>query len=306
MSHKIKIATRSSKLALWQANYIQDLLEKNGIESELLTFETKGDKILDVSLGKIGSKGLFTEELEQCLLNGTADIAVHSAKDLPSSLPRDLEIIAFTEREEFHDVLVSDQELDFTKPFRIGSSSTRRIALLSKYYPQLEVVPMRGNLQTRIKKMRDGDCDALMLAYAGVFRMGYAPLIKHQFDALQIVPPVGQGALAIEASVTINSVLRSRIIEICNNPQTNLCLSAERNFLAYLNGGCSVPIFAKATLFADKIELMGGIISLDGKKEIRVQSSTNQENAINLGIDLAKELLAKGGDIILEEIKKQL
>lgn len=306
MTQIIKIATRSSLLAMWQAEHIQALLLENGLKSELITFETKGDKILDRSLSKIGSKGLFTEELETSLLNGEAHIAVHSAKDLPSSLPDELEIIAFTKRELFHDVLVSDLDLDLTKKIKIGSSSTRRIALLKRYYPNFELVPMRGNLQTRIQKMRNGDCEALMLAYAGVHRMGYAEMIRHEFATDEIVPPVGQGALALEASKDLDENVKQKIRQICNDLETEQCLLAERSFLKIMEGGCSVPIFAFATLENNTLDMNAGIISLDGKKEIRLSKTGLNTEAEKLGADLANNLLSIGGKEILKEIKEQL
>lgn len=302
----IKIATRSSKLALWQAYHIQDLLKTVGLDSELLTFETKGDKILDQSLSKIGSKGLFTEELEGSLLTGEAQIAVHSAKDLPSTLPDELEIIAFTEREAFHDVLVSDQEIDLSKKIVVGTSSTRRIALLKHFYPHFEIVPMRGNLQTRIQKMRDGDCDVLMLAYAGVHRMGYSEMIKHHFDVNEIVPPVGQGTLALEASKTLDSEIKNKIVSACIDIDTTFCLQAERSFLKVMEGGCSIPIYAKATLEGEQLTIKSGIISLDGKQKLDLNITGNKQEALALGEQLAQELLAKGGKEILEKIKEQL
>lgn len=300
----IKIGTRSSKLALWQAYHVQDLLKAVGLESELVTFETKGDKILDKSLSKIGSKGLFTQELESSLLAQETHLAVHSAKDLPSRLPEELEIIAFSEREKFHDVLVSNQAVDLTQKIRIGTSSTRRIALLKHFYPHLEPVPMRGNLQTRIAKMQNGDCDALMLAYAGVHRMGYSHLIQHHFDIDQITPPVGQGSLAIEAATSLDATLKAQITKAIEHKPSALCLMAERSFLKVMDGGCSVPIFAYARLEGDQILLQGGIISLDGQQKIDVNGSST--DPIALGQRLAGELLYLGGDHLLRAIKKTL
>ena len=176
----IRIGTRSSRLAVWQAEHIQSLLQEGGLTSELVLIETKGDLVLDRSLAKIGSKGVFTQELEDQLRTGAIDIAVHSAKDLPSNLPSDLHIIAFTEREPANDVLVSrNTNLSLTsgEAFRIGTSSTRRVAMLKHYCPHLTTVDMRGNLQTRLRKLDEGQCDALLLAYAGVHRMGYDDLI---------------------------------------------------------------------------------------------------------------------------------
>lgn len=301
---KIKIGTRSSKLALWQAYHVQDLLKAIGLESELVTFETKGDKILDKSLSKIGSKGLFTEELESSLLAGETHLAVHSAKDLPSRLPEGLEIIAFSEREQFHDVLVSETTIDLTQKMRIGTSSTRRIALLKHFYPNLEAVPMRGNLQTRIAKMQNGDCDALMLAYAGVHRMGYSKMIQHHFEIDKITPPVGQGSLAIEVATSLDTAIKTKITRAIEHKASALCLLAERSFLAVMDGGCSVPIFAYAYLEGEKIVLKGGIVSLDGQQKIDVNGSDN--DPVTLGNSLAHQLLSLGGDKILTEIKKTL
>lgn len=303
---KIKIGTRSSKLALWQAYHIQDLLSAVGLESELVTFETKGDKILDKSLSKIGSKGLFTEELETSLLRGETHIAVHSAKDLPSVLPKELEIISFTEREESQDVLVSEKNLSISDEFVVGTSSTRRVALLKYFYPHLKIVPMRGNLQTRMAKMQSGDCDALMLAYAGVKRMGYDKHVKHHFAQDEITPPVGQGALALEASKTLDKTIRKKIIEACSHHNSSICLETERAFLKVMNGGCSVPIFARAILKDGEIHLNGGIVSLDGSKKIDVAGVATVSVGVKLGSGLAKELLSTGGEEILNGIKKEL
>lgn len=204
---KIQIGTRKSKLALWQAYYVQDQLHKAGVDTEIITMETKGDKILDTSIAKIGSKGVFTEELEEQLSNGGIDIAVHSAKDMPSVLPDSFELIAFTDREKSEDVLVSHNPNltleDQTKKTIIGTSSVRRRALLKLYYPHVETVDIRGNLQTRIKKMKDGLCDGIMLAYAGVHRMNMESLIVQKFPVNKFVPPVGQGCVAIEAAGTL-------------------------------------------------------------------------------------------------------
>lgn len=303
---KVKIGTRSSKLALWQAYHIQELLSHVGVESELVTFETKGDKILDKSLSKIGSKGLFTEELETSLLKGETHIAVHSAKDLPSSLPDELEIISFTEREDTQDVLVSEKDLSVADSIVVGTSSTRRVALLKHFYPHLEIVPMRGNLQTRVAKMQNGDCDALMLAYAGVKRMGYDHLVKHHFSQDEITPPVGQGALALEASKKLDLKLKDKIIEACSEKISTVCLTAERSFLKVMNGGCSVPIFAFATVQNENVQMKGGIVSLDGKEKINVSGNCPISEADKLGKQLADELLTNGGLQILNEIKTEL
>ncbi len=300
---KIKIGTRGSKLALWQAHYIADELHKGGLETEIITIETKGDKILDVSIAKIGSKGVFTEEIEEQLASGAIDIAVHSAKDMQSILPDGFELIAFTEREKAHDVIVSDQkDFDITKPLTIGTSSTRRIALLNKYYPQIKTVPVRGNLQTRITKMKEGACNGLFLAYAGVHRMGYDEMIAHEFSTDEFVPAVGQGSVAIECSGQLDSQKKEKVRELTNDPKTELRLLAERAYLRKLEGGCSIPVFA----LADDEKLTGGIISLDGKELIHETIFIDNNNPEEAGIALADRVFSLGGDRILKKIKNDL
>ncbi|NVK49468.1 MAG: hydroxymethylbilane synthase, partial [Cyclobacteriaceae bacterium] len=218
---KIKIGTRGSKLALWQAYHVQDLLNNSGIESEIVIIDTKGDQILDVSISKIGSKGVFTQELEDQLLDGRIDIAVHSAKDMQSNLPEEFEIIAFTKRERANDVLLSNQSgislKNSDKPLVLGTSSTRRVATLKHFYPHLKTVEVRGNLQTRIRKMEEGLCDALLLAYAGVHRMGYNDRIVEELSLEEFIPAVGQGSVAIESSRNLDFAIRNQIVEACND-----------------------------------------------------------------------------------------
>ena len=202
----IKIGTRASKLALWQAYYVADLLKQAGMESEIVQIDTKGDQVLDVSISKIGSKGVFTQELEDQLLDGRIDIAVHSAKDMPSRLGEGLELIAFSVREQAQDVLLSTKKGVSLSDSHlvVGTSSTRRIATLKHFYPHVNTVEVRGNLQTRIRKMEEGLCDALLLAYAGVFRMGYADSVGEHLDINQFIPAVGQGSIAIEACTSLD------------------------------------------------------------------------------------------------------
>lgn len=305
----IKIGTRGSKLALWQAYYIQELLEKQGATSEIIIINTKGDKILDRALSKIGSKGVFTEELEEQLLNGEIDIAVHSAKDLQSDLGEKLSIIAFTEREKTSDVLVSNNKnIDFNKKsnITIGTSSTRRVAMLKSKYPQINIVDMRGNLQSRIKKMEAGACDALMLAYAGVHRMELLDYIIHDFDINIFTPPVGQGCVAIETANNLNIEKRTFVRNACNNNESEHCLLVERAFLKKLQGGCSIPVFGNAIIENDQIIFTAGIISLDGNKSVIKSLTADLGDSGNLGIKMAEEILANGGKEILDKIKSEL
>jgi hydroxymethylbilane synthase len=311
---KIKIGTRGSKLALWQAYYVEDKLKAKGVETEIVIIETKGDKILDRSLSKIGSKGVFTEELEDQLRSGEIDIAVHSAKDLQSELAADLEIIAFTERELVNDVLVSfnkNLSLQSGEPFVVGTSSTRRVAMLKYYYPHIQVVDMRGNLQTRLRKLEEKQCDALLLAYAGVHRMHYDDLIAEHLPLTEFVPPVGQGCVAIEAAKGLAEEKRLMIALLINDAQTQKCLLAERAYLKRLQGGCSIPSFGKASLEPDEqggihLKMTAGLISLDGKKLIKVVEETTVDDPEALGIKVAERVLADGGHEILREIRAKL
>lgn len=305
--NKIKIGTRGSKLALWQAYHIQGLLKAKEIASEIVTIETIGDKILDVSISKIGSKGVFTEEIEDQLAEGNIDIAVHSAKDMQSTLPEGFELIAFTEREIVNDVLVSTKgEIDLQSDLLIGTSSTRRIAMLKHFYPSLRTTPVRGNLQTRIKKMEEGACDALMLAYAGMHRMGYDTMIKYHMPIHEFTPAVGQGSVAIECAVSLEASKKEMIRNAVNDPATETRLLAERAFLKKLDGGCSIPVFGLANYENDEIIMEGGIVSLDGKIMIRKSAKGSKDNPKNIGLKLAEEVLEAGGDKILAEIKAQL
>lgn len=302
----IKIGTRGSKLALWQADYIEQKLQAVGVSTEIIIIETKGDKILDRALSKIGSKGVFTEELEEQLLDGRIDIAVHSAKDLQSDLGEDFEVIAFTEREKINDVLVSrNNKLDVHngEPFVIGTSSTRRVAMLRAYFPHLKVVDMRGNLQTRIRKLDENHCDALLLAYAGVHRMGYHDMIIHEFGSQQFTPAVGQGSVAIEVSKNLAQEKKEVIKSACNHPETEHRLRLERTFLRTMNGGCSIPVFGLAT----SNMFTAGIISLNGQEIIRktIQLDTEMIPEV-IGKRVAETVLAAGGERILKNIRESM
>lgn len=308
MNHTVKIGTRGSKLALWQAYHVEELLQKAGLSTQIVIIDTKGDQVLDVSISKIGSKGVFTQEIEDQLLDGRIDIAVHSAKDMQSNLDEQFEIIAFTEREKENDILLSRKKgisiSDPSKPLLLGTSSTRRIATLKHFYPHVQTVDVRGNLQTRIRKMDEGLCDALLLAYAGVHRMGYDDLIAEYLDLNEFTPAVGQGSVAIESSKNLNPELRAKIIAACNHPETEARLRAERAYLRILEGGCSIPVFALANAAGDELKLTGGIVSLDGKQRIAFEVHGQKSNPEAIGEELAKQVFAAGGKEILDDIKK--
>lgn len=305
---KIRIGTRKSKLALWQAYYVQDKLEAAGASTEIVEIDTKGDKVLDVTIAKIGSKGVFTEEIEAQLAAGAIDIAVHSAKDMQSVLPAGFEIVAFTAREAEQDVLVSENKaLKLTREasFTIGTSSTRRVALLKHYYPKIKTVDMRGNLQTRLQKLRNGHCDVLMLAYAGVHRMGYDDLIIQHLALDEFTPPVGQGSIAIESVTSLGEDKQALLKAALNDEATASRLAAERAFLRKLEGGCSIPAFANAQLTDVGLVISGGIVSLDGAEIVRHTIEVPKNEAERAGNTLADYILGHGGRKILQDIRQQ-
>ncbi|ABW66773.1 hydroxymethylbilane synthase [Desulfosudis oleivorans] len=306
---EIRIGSRKSSLAMWQTCYVEDKLKQSGITTSILPIDTRGDQVLNVAIAKIGSKGVFTEELEAKLADGDIDIAVHSAKDMPSVLPDGFELIAFTDREEPADVLVSHKKdldiSDSSRPVTIGTSSVRRQALLGRFYPHVRTVDIRGNVQTRVLKMKEGLCDAILMAYAGIHRMGMDDLIVHTFSPDTFIPPVGQGCIAVEASSRLAAEKKEAIRACINHPASETCLLAERAFLKRLEGGCSIPAFALARLNGDRLTLSGGLMSLDGKKFIFNTRAGAGSQATAIGTDLGNHVLENGGAALLAEIRKQ-
>lgn len=308
MNKTIRIGTRGSKLAMWQAHHVAGLIKPSGYNTEIVPIETKGDKILDVSIAKIGSKGVFTEEIEEKLLQGSIDIAVHSAKDLSSYMPDELELIAFTERETVNDVVISLKK-DFSlenENVVIGTSSTRRVAFVKHFYPHATTVSIRGNLQTRLAKLEAGDCHALILAFAGVHRMGYDHLITERIETSYFVPPVGQGSIAVQCHKKLPFEKKEVIERWVNHIETENCLRTERAFLKTLEGGCSIPSFGYAWMEGPLVTLKAGVISLDGQELIKIKRSANVEEGKDLGKSIANEVLSKGGDRILSEIRRKM
>ena len=302
----IRIGTRGSQLALWQAHYVADRLQRGGLTTEIVTISTKGDQRQEVSIAEIGTQGVFTQEIEAQLQAQTIDIAVHSAKDLPSELPEPFEIVAFTERERPTDVLLSHKNLSDLTPasdWVVGTSSARRRALLNHHYPALRTVDIRGNLQTRVAKMQAGQCDALMLAYAGVHRMKYDEMIRHEFPLLEITPPVGQGCIAVEALRTLAKEKKELLRQCVNHPVTALQLCTERAFLRTLRGGCSIPVFAHAEVANNHLRIRGGVVSLDGQHLVVDQLEGPEATAEALGEQLAQRVLQQGGEQILAKIR---
>jgi len=306
------IGTRSSKLAVWQAEHIAQLLQMAGHTTSMVLFETAGDKKLETSISKIGSKGVFTEELEIALLNGSIDLAVHSAKDLQSTLPEGLHIIAYTEREQAHDVVVS-----YNPEFRlataeagaiVGSSSTRRRAILIKNYPHLKLVEMRGNLQTRFKKLEAGEAEAMLLAFAGVKRMGLENFIVENLPLDVFIPPAGQASIALEVAKSLDAEKQEMLTSVCNHEASAKAISMERSFLQAMDGGCSIPVFAHAKIEGETIHFVGGISSLDGKDQIMkdLQLSVTNPDLDIQAKELAIQVLNSGGATILQEIRVAL
>ena len=304
----IRIGTRGSQLALWQANHVAATLNQAGLPTEIVVITTTGDLVLDRSLDKIGAKGVFTEELEQSLRSGHIDIAVHSAKDVQSTLPDDLELLAFMKRERVNDVVVSyEPTLDLHRPdLVLGTSSTRRKAMLKRFYPNITTAEARGNLQTRLRKLEEGQYHGLVLAYAGVHRMAYDSLVRYVLPETQFVPAVGQGSVAIECARSMEPELRFDLRRHLNHTPTQLCLLAERAFLRTMEGGCSIPSFALAKLHSDGLlQLHGGLISLNGQQHIEEKMmAMDARQGEAMGEKLAESILSRGGQQILDDIRR--
>lgn len=308
MKEKFIIGTRESKLALWQAKFVALLLHQNGLETAIKPIKTIGDKVLNVSISKLGDKGVFTQAIEEELLVGTIDIAVHSAKDLPSDLGTNFEIIAFTQRIYPNDVVLSNHEAhniyNHQKAIKIGTSATRRTALLKHYFPHVQPVTIRGNLHTRIHKMKEGHCDALLLSLAGVHAMKFTAMIVNVLPVHQFIPAVGQGAIAVQVAHHLPARKKALIRRCINHNETEINILAERAFLKSMKGGCSIPVFAMATTKKEELTIRGGVISLNGKQCIQEVLTDQKDNNIALGIQLANLIRQKGGKKIITEIKQ--
>lgn len=307
MKDTLRIATRQSPLALWQANFVKNELEKHfpELSVELVTMVTKGDVILDTPLAKIGGKGLFVKELELALLENRADIAVHSMKDVPMSFPEGLGLAVICEREDPRDAFVSNvyDSLDnLPEGAVVGTSSLRRQCQLMAKYPHLNVKSLRGNVGTRLSKLDNGEYDAIILASAGLIRLGLNERIKSYISVEQSLPAAGQGAVGIETRINDERVLN--YIEKLNHNLTACCVRAERAMNTRLQGGCQVPIGGFATLEGDELTLSALVGSLDGSLIIRASGKANKQNAEQLGISVAEQLLAQGADEILAEVYK--
>lgn len=299
---KLIIGTRGSKLALWQAHYIKERLEQAypHVSVILEKFTTTGDKILDVPLAKIGGKGLFTKELEVAMLEEKIDLAVHSLKDVPAFLAEGLCIGALTVREDEGDALISvkyDSFAALPSGATVGTSSLRRKAQLLRARPDLKMVELRGNLDTRLRKLDEGQYDAIVLAVAGLKRLGWQDRITEILPKDVCLPAVGQGALAIECRSDDQEVLK--LISVLHHEETAAAVIAERSFLQVIEGGCQVPVGVYGRIENEQLQLEALISSLDGKDTIRKIATGPIESAAELGQKLAKEMLDQGGRQIL-------
>ena len=304
---KIIIATRGSKLALWQAEHIRKRLEASRpeLEVELLVLKTKGDVILDVPLAKVGGKGLFVKEIEEALLSGAADIAVHSMKDVPMVLPEGLTLGAVPERETCVDLFLSERYASLAElpaGASLGTSSLRRQAQVLALRPDIRVTMLRGNVETRLRKMKEGQYDAIILARAGVKRLGLSASFEEELTPPAFLPAVGQGALGVEMRADRDDL--RELLAFLEHEPTRLCVTAERAFLRRLDGGCQVPIAAHAELRGDVLELSALVAGTDGTRIIRGERSAGArpDEAERAGEALAETLLAQGAAEILAEL----
>lgn len=305
MKANLIIGTRQSLLALWQSNHIASLLRKQYPDCQvtLKKIVTKGDRILDVPLAQIGGKGLFTKEIETELLDGTVDLAVHSLKDMPTVLPEGLCLTAITTRANVGDAFVSNKYASFSELPQgavLGTSSLRRKAQLLAVRPDLKIVDLRGNVDTRLRKLDEGQMDAIILAAAGLERLGHADRIREIIPTTVCLPAVGQGALAIECR-SDNKEVRE-MLAFLNDLPTKQATDAERAFLGLIEGGCQVPIGVHAEVENDNVKIEAVIASLNGSKVLRNNITGPAVNAADLGRKLGQQMLAEGGEQILADI----
>ena len=290
------IASRGSQLALWQARWVAAQLTAAGHPCRIEIIKTTGDKITDVPLAKVGTKGLFTKEIEEALLDGRAHLAVHSLKDLPTELPEGLVLAAVPEREDPRDAVVGKKLADLPEGARVGTSSLRRAAQLRQLRPGLQVESVRGNLDTRLRKLDEGQYDAILLAAAGLKRLGWGDRIAEILPPEQMCPAVGQGALAIETRAGFDGVA------MLDHADTHPAVIAERAVLGALGGGCQVPIGAYATVSEGRIHVLAIVAAPDGTQVIRAEAEGPSAEAVQIGARLAADLLQRGARRILEAV----
>ncbi len=305
MPQPLRIATRKSPLAMWQAEHVAKLLKQThpDLEVELVGMSTQGDKILDTPLAKIGGKGLFVKELEQGMLDGRADIAVHSMKDVPVELPDGLHLAVIMEREDPRDAFVSNNYSrleELPQGSVVGTSSLRRQCQLADRRPDLKIVPLRGNVNTRLRKLDEGEFDAIILAAAGLIRLGYEQRITSYIETEDSLPAIGQGAIGIECRADDERV--NALIKPLHDADTACCVEAERAMNHRLMGGCQVPIAGFAVLNNGKLFMRGLVGEPDGSRIMRTEISAPAGEAEALGIAVAEDLLGQGADQVLKHL----
>lgn len=302
----IKVGTRGSKLALAQTDWVISRLKTlfPELEFEKVIIKTKGDKILDAPLSKIGGKGLFVKEIEEALIRGEIDFAVHSMKDVPSIIPDELEIACIPQRESPFDVWVSEYENIFTLPSysKVGTSSLRRLSQLKKLRKDLEILPLRGNVDTRLRKWKEGQFDGIILAEAGLKRLGIE-INYRRFTIDEMIPAVGQGALGIEVRKDKKDI--KNLLQKIHSKETEICIRAERTFLRTLEGGCQVPLGAYSWIEDSKLFIIGFISDLEGERFYKFKEEGRVSEPEKVGEKLARKLLKEGGEEILKEIYKR-
>lgn len=302
----LRIGTRASALALWQAYWVKDRLEERYPELTvtLTKIKTQGDKILDVPLAKVGGKGLFVKEIQEAMLRDEIDIAVHSMKDVPTFFPEGTALRCITERDDPRDCLVLNEGVggfsDLPQGGRIGTSSLRRKAQLLSLRPDLEMIDIRGNVETRISKLKSENLDAVVLAVAGMKRLGFSEQIGEYLDPELSLPAIGQGALGLESRIDDDRI--NELIDFFNHPETSYAVIAERAVLRTLEGGCQVPIAAYATVSGEQLQLTGLVASVDGTQMLKQARQGHVDQAEELGIEMAQELLAMGAGEILNAV----
>ncbi len=309
MKKIIKIGTRASLLAVTQSTWVKNQIKAQYPDTtvELVKITTKGDKILDVPLAKVGGKGLFVKEIEDALLDGRVDLAVHSMKDVPTDLPDGLHVAVIPPRETALDAFISVRHNtleELPAGATIGTSSLRRKAQLAALRPDLKIEDLRGNLDTRLRKLDEGQYDAIILAGAGLNRLGFQNRITSLFTPEQMLPAIGQGSLGIELRQSDNELLAG--MQFLHDRRTAITVAAERAFLLRLEGGCQVPIGAHAVLSGDTVTLTGLIAGVDGANVLREQQSAPLEQADELGKSLAERLLEQGGRAILDQVYQEI
>lgn len=301
---KLIIGTRGSALALWQARFVADTIERilPGTHVELMVIKTRGDKILDTPLAQIGGKGLFTKEIEDALLDERVDLAVHSMKDVPTDLPDGLHLAATMEREDPRDVFVSRDGRrleDLEQGARIGTSSLRRRAFLLNRFPDLDIVSIRGNVDTRLRKIETEQLAGAMLAAAGIIRMGFGDRITSYLEPDSMIPAIGQGALAIETRV--NDPRTNAVVSKLDHAPTGQCVAVERAFLQRMGGGCQVPMAAHCLINGDALRIVAAVVHPDGMPMVK-DAWEGPQGDTSIGTQLADSLIAEGADRILRSV----